>query len=407
MMAFLLPLFAMASGPVAVPEPSEAAMRFYRSGVALWWIGQLWVLAFPIAMLVTGASARLRSTAERMTRRRLLSTGLYGVMYVTLFAVASLPLEFYAGFLRPHEYGLAAKSYTVAKWLADEAKGLGVSASLAFVLIIPTYHALRGLPRAWPWAITIGSIPIGFAMMFLAPLVIDPMFDTFGPMKNPNLEAKIRTLAERSGIEGSRIYEVDKSAKSKVVNAYVKGFLGSKRIVLYDTLIEKLDEPQVLFVMGHEMGHYVLGHVARSMALGTLGILVLTLSLRWAATRAIARFGGRFGFDRLDDVASLPLLLVLGNLLILAASPVAMAYSRHQEHEADRFALELTRDNHAGASAFVTMQHENLSNPRPGWLSVLWRSTHPTLAERIEFCNAYRPWESNQPRRYESLFREP
>ena len=407
MTALLVPLFALADAPVAVPEASASAMRFYRSGVALWWIVQLWILAVPALLLITGTSARMRSTVERLTRRRWLATGFYGVMYVTLFALASLPLGFYSGYLRPHEYGLAPEKFTVIRWLVDEAKELGVSAALAFALLIPSYFTLRRLPRGWPWAVTLGYLPISFALMFLAPIVVDPIFDPFGPMKDAKLEAKIRTLADRAGIEGGRIYEVDKSERTNAINAYVKGFLGSKRIVLYDTLIAKLDERQVLFVMGHEMGHYVLGHVVRSMLLGTLGVLVLTLYLRWAGNAVIRRFGERFGLVSLDDVATLPLLLVLGNLFVLAASPIGMAYSRYQEHEADRFALELTRDNRAGALSFVTMQHENLNNPRPGPLSVLWRSTHPSLADRIEFCNTYRPWDTGAPRRYESLFREP
>lgn len=407
MSALLIPLLAFVDDPVAVPVASALAMRYYRSGVAIWWISQLWTLSIPLLLLVTGTSARLRSTAQRITGRRWLATGLYGVMYVTLFSVASLPFAFYTGYMRPHEYGLAASTYTPLVWLADEVKELAVSALMAFVLIIPAYNALRRLPRSWPIAITLGYIPISFALMFLAPIVVDPMFDHFGPMKDATLEAKIRNLADRAGIEGGRIYEVDKSKRSKAINAYVKGFLGSKRIVLYDTLIQKLDERQVLFVMGHEMGHYVLGHVARSMLLGTIGVLALTLFLRSAGLAMVSRFGNRFGFLTLDDVASLPLFLLLGNLFVLTASPIGLAYSRYQEHEADRFALELTHDNHAGASSFVTMQQENLSNPRPGPLSVLWRSTHPSLAERIEFCNAYRPWASGGTRSYESRFRDP
>lgn len=391
---------------VAVPEPSAKAMRYYRSGLVLWGFSQLWSVAVPAVFLASGLSARLRRLAGRFGRSWFLTVGLYGVMYVVLDELVTMPLIYYASFVRPRAYGMAAEGYTFGLWLADAAKGLGVTAALAFCLLWMPYLALRKMPRRWPWAVAIGYVPVAFGMMFLAPVVVDPLFDKFGPMKDKPLEAKILALADRAGIEGGRVYEVEKGTRTKAVNAYVKGLLGTHRIVLWDTLVRKLDERQVLFVMGHEMGHYALGHVVRSILLGGLGVLVLCLLVQRGAAAALGRFGGRFGFDRLDDVASLPLALVLGNLLVLAFNPIGMAYSRHQEHEADRFALELTRDNHAGASGFAAMMDVNLGNPRPGLLSVLWRSTHPPAGERIDFCNTYRPWETGAPRRYEGLFRK-
>ncbi len=395
------------SEAVAVPEPSAKAMRYYRSGLVLWGVGQVWVVVVPAVFLVSGLSARLRRVASRSGRSWFLTVGLYGVMYVVLNELVTMPLIYYAGFVRPWEYGLAAEGYTFGFWLLDVAKSLGVTTALALGLLWMPYLALRTMPRRWPWAVAIGYVPVAFGLMYLAPVVVDPLFDTFGPMKDKPLEAKILALADRAGIEGGRVYEVEMGTRTKAVNAYVKGLLGTHRIVLWDTLTQKLDDRQVLFVMGHEMGHYALGHVVRSILLGAVAVLVLCFLVRRGAAVVLRRFGGRFGFDRLDDVASLPLALVLGNLLILAFSPVGMAYSRHQEHEADRFALELTHDNRAGASGFVAIQRENLGNPRPGRLSVLWRSTHPPLGERIDFCNTYRPWESGEPRRYEGLFRKP
>ena len=119
----------------------------------------------------------------------------------------------------------------------------------------------------------------------------------------------------------------------------------------------------------------------------------------------IARFRDRFGFTELSDIASLPLVLVLTGVLGFVITPVAAGYSRWQEHEADRFGLEITRDNHAAASAFVRLQEENLSVPRRSLLYKLWRADHPLLGERIDFCNGYHPWLENRPGRYEHLFR--
>ncbi len=243
-------------------------------------------------------------------------------------------------------------------------------------------------------------------VMFLEPIWVAPLFNRFGPMKDKQLEGRILALAHQAGIEGGRVFEVDKSVDTKMVNAYVTGLWGSKRIVLWDTLLARLDSRQVQFVMAHEMGHYVLHHVWLGILLGFVGILAGLYLVDRLSGMMLARWKGRFGFDQLGDIASLPLVALIFQLVFLAMMPVGLMCSRWMEHEADRFALELTRDNHAAATAFVRLEEENLANPRPGPLYVLWRGSHPSLGERIEFANGYRPWEHGQPLRYGGLFRE-
>jgi STE24 endopeptidase len=223
-------------------------------------------------------------------------------------------------------------------------------------------------------------------------------------MKDRGLERRILDLASRAGIQGSRVYEVDKSRDTKTVNAYVTGFMGTKRIVLWDTLIAKLEPDEVLVVMGHEMGHYVLGHVVRSIALSTFGALLVLYLVHRSSGYALRRFGPWLGISALHDPAALPLLAVLIQGVALLTSPVALAYSRAQEHEADRFALELTRANRSAGLAFAKLQGENLSIPYPHPLVKFLRSTHPPIGERIDFCNAYRPWKTGESRWYEGLF---
>jgi Zn-dependent protease with chaperone function len=201
------------------------------------------------------------------------------------------------------------------------------------------------------------------------------------------------------------VYEVDKSVDTKAVNAYVIGLLGTKRIVLWDTLLEKLPEKEVLFIMGHEMGHYVLGHVVQGILVAS-GLVVITLLFVHLASGPILRlFALRFGFNRLSDIASLPLVIFLVNFALLFVMPVGLAFSRHVEHEADRFGLEITKDNEAAAKSFVALQKENLGVPRPNWLYEIWRGSHPSLGDRIDFCNGYRPWDTGEPLRYGYLFR--
>jgi Zn-dependent protease with chaperone function len=191
------------------------------------------------------------------------------------------------------------------------------------------------------------------------------------------------------------------------VNAYVTGFAATKRIVLWDTLLKKLNSREVQVVMAHEMGHYVLHHVVWGLLAGFCGIIVALYLVYRLSNVLMRRHKKWFGFDELSSIASLPLLWFLMQAIVLVFMPVGMALSRHIEHEADRFALELTHDNHAMATAFARLQSENLSNPRPGWLYMLWRGSHPSLGERIDFANEYRPWEHGEALQYGDLFRDP
>ncbi|HET9209189.1 MAG TPA: M48 family metalloprotease [Thermoanaerobaculia bacterium] len=391
------------SGPVPVPPPSEKAMRYYRSGNVLWVIATIWGLLVPALLLFTGFSARLRDAARGIGRNWFFTVAVYGILFTIAAAILSLPLDYYSGFIRPHAYGLSDQ--TAAKWWSDEVKGLIVGCiGIALLLWIP-YLLLRKSPRRWWLYSGLAAFPLLVLLLFVTPIWIEPLFNQFGPMHDKALESRILALADRAGIEGSRVYEVNKSVDTKTVNAYVTGFGGSKRIVLWDTALAKLSPPEVLFVMGHEMGHYVLGHTWQLILLGTALALFGAWVIHRTAGELIARFRARFGFTELADVASLPLMALLFSVISLVLAPAILAFGRHVEHEADRFGLEITRDNHDCATAFVKLQQENLSNPRPGLLYKLWRADHPPLGERIDFCNEYRPLETGQPLRYGSKIR--
>jgi Zn-dependent protease with chaperone function len=393
-----------ATATIPVPEPSALAVQYYRSGHLIWAGATALELLVPAALLFTGLSARLRDLARRIARGRwFLTVASYGAAYVLVQAIVLLPFAWYAGFVRQHAYGLSTES--AGEWLADWGKATAITALVAALVLWIPYRLLRASPRRW-WLWTgLLTTPLTALAMIVAPVWIAPLFDEYGPMRDPALEARIHQLAARAGIPDSRIYEVRKSDETRQVNAYVTGLGGTKRIVLWDTLVDRLEPDEVLFVMGHEMGHFVLRHtltvILGATLLTTLSLFVVHRVAGWL----IARFHQRFGFDRLDDVASLPLLLLVGGVVMLAMTPAALAVSRWQEREADRFGLEITRDNQAAARAFVRLQDENLAVPRTGLLYRLWRGSHPDLADRIEFANRYRPWLRGDPLRYGDRFR--
>jgi STE24 endopeptidase len=397
------PATADADG-IPVPEPSAKALRYYQSGNVLWVAATLWGLAVPALLLFTGFSARLRDWAGAIGRRWFGTIAVYAVLYLAVVYLLDLPLSYYADFVREHAYDLSNQS--LAQWLGDSLKSLLVTLVVAVATLWLPYLLLRKSPRRWWLYTALAAVPLLALLLLIQPVLIAPLFDDFGPMQDKALEAKILALADRAGIEGGRVLEVNKSEDTEAVNAYVAGLLDTKRIVLWDTLLAKLNPDQVLVVMGHEMGHYVLGHIWTLFALLCLLVLATLYAVHRSLGFLIRRYSHRFGFNDPADVASLPLLVLLFSAFFLLAQPMALAYSRHIERDADRFGLEITRDNHAMATAFTILQHTNLAYPRPGPLYVLWRSRHPSIAERIEFANRYRPWEQGQPLTYGRYFGE-
>ncbi|MDX1388050.1 MAG: M48 family metallopeptidase [Acidobacteriota bacterium] len=391
-----------ADGPVAVPEITARAMSYYRSGNWLWAFKHLWALIVPAIILFTGLSARIRDGARAIGRNWYFTIGVYFALYTLIIFVIELPLAYYQGFARPHAYDLS--NQTFGKWFGDSFKELFLNIAAGFMFLWILYGLLRLSPKRWWLYVGLALIPVLLFIYLISPVWVDPLFHDYGPLEDKELEAKVLALAERAGVEGTDVYEVDLSVDTKALSAWVTGFLNTKRIVLTDNIIAAMTDEEVLFVVGHETAHYVLGHMPRIVIFLAVVFMAALWVVHLFSAGLIQRFKHRFGFDQLSDVASLPLILLLFSLASFVITPATMAFVRWHEREADRFALEITQTNSAGARAFVKLQHTNLGNPRPGMLYKLWRSSHPTLAERIEFCNDYRPWETGEPLVYAEYF---
>lgn len=389
---------------VPVPEPSEKALAYHRSGNVLWVVNTIWGLLVPAVILFTGFSARIRTWAQSLGRKWFFVVGVYFVIFAVITFVIDLPLSYYQGYVRQHAYGLS--NQTFQKWASDQLTGLMVGIVMGVLFLWVPYLLLAKSPRRW-WLYTgLLSIPFIVLVALVQPIWIDPLFNKFGAMKDKTLEADILRLAERAGIEGSRVFEVAKSEDTNAINAYVAGVGGTKRIVLWDTILAKLERRELLVVMGHEMGHYVLAHVWKIILVLSSLIVVMLYAIHRVVGWILERYRTRLGFSALSDVASLPLILILFGAGSLVVTPISLAVQRHFEHEADRFGLEITRDNRSAAEAFVKLQQENLAVPRPGRLYQWWRASHPSLGERIDFSNDYRPWETGGPLVYADRFKD-
>lgn len=389
---------------IVVPAPTDQALRYFRGGNVIWAIEQVLGLALPAVLLWTGFSAALRTFAARFGRGHFYPTlVVYFVLLSTLLFVIDLPLAYWVQFAREHAYGLSTQR--LSKWIGDQLKSLGLGMALGALLLWIPFWLLAHSPARW-WLWTGGlSLPFFVLTLLIGPIWIAPLFNKFGPMSDPAREAEVLAVARQAGVEGARVFQVDKSVDTSKVNAYVTGVGRTKRIVLWDTLLARLSPRQTDFVVGHELGHYVLGHVVVNVLLSSALTVAGLFGVHRLSGLVLSRFGHRMGFDRLTDVAALPLLMLLLTLFSLVLTPALLAISRHHEREADRFGLELTHDNDAAATAFIALQLQNLGVPRPGWLFKLFRASHPPIGERVDFINAYHPWREGSPGRYESYLR--
>jgi STE24 endopeptidase len=380
---------------VAVPPATAEALTYHRDLDWLWLADQLFALGIPLLLLFSGLGARLCRWCSRITGGRWFWTlALFAALYLAVTWVLSFPLDFAENFLHQHAFGLSNQSF--GRWLQNELVGLAVNSVMAGLTLWLPYLLLQRSPRRWWLWSTVGLAPLFVVLVVLQPIWISPLFNHFGPLDDKALETSILAEAARGGITEAPVFVMDQSSDSKRPGAYVAGLLGTTRIVLFDTLVQDMTPDEVLFVVGHEMKHYLLGDVWKLVG-GFLAVLLVGLLVIDRLGRAaIRRWSGAFGFDRLDDPASLPLLGVLFTLVLLVATPGLNLISQGIEHEADRFGLELAQNNDAAANAFVKLQAEALGVPEPGWLERVFRMDHPALKDRIDFANRYHPWIDGQ-----------
>ena len=379
-----------AVAPVSIPEPTPLAVRYYQSGNALFVASTLWGFAVPALIFFSGLSARLRDVSRRARRHWYLELMIYFVLFALIYFAANVPLDYYSDFSRPHEFGLS--SQTFGKWLNDELLNLGLDLiGGALVLWIPFLLLKRAAERWWLYTWFAG-VPILFCLAFIQPIWIEPLFNHFGPMQDQVLLSRIVDLAHRAGIDGAHVFQVNKSVDTDELNAYVAGIGSTKRIVVWDTTLKAFTPDETTVTMAHEMGHYALGHVWKGLLFLSMALLAGLWLIHLCVGRILRRFSLRTGVKEPGDIAALPLLILLFSVFAFLLTPPLLAVSRHFEHEADRFALDLTHDNHTCAMVFVKFIRHDLAYPTPSRLIQILRASHPSAGERISFCNRYHPW---------------
>ena len=376
----------------------ERAQQLHDSGNRYWILKTVGSIALLTFWIGSGLSARLRDSLLRRTGQGLRVVIIYWLLFVGLCSFFWLVYAFFAGHLRLHAFGLSKQSF--GRWLSQAGKEIALLAVVGASVIWIPYWLHRKYRRTW-WLLTgIGLAALVVITTLVTPIWIDPLFFDFVQLEDRELEEKLLRIAARCGIEADRIYQINVSADSRAVNAYVNGIFGTARIVIWDTTLRGLRHDQIEFIMAHEMGHYVLGHVYTAVMWACLAAVVATGLAVAICSQIIKKLGKRLKIRGTDDVAAMPLFMLIALLMWLVSTPITLMVSRHTEHEADVFGLEVTQDNAVAESTFLRMRKINLSVARHGWFYKLFRSTHPSSGERLAFVRSYRPWEKDQPLRF-------
>jgi STE24 endopeptidase len=350
------PLYAVRLTELALGVAVPGALAFGRAGrlvdgISWWWL----------EVLVLSATVVLAGT------------------------LAQLPLSLYR-YRHERRWGFSTQS--LGGWAADRLKSVAVGLILLSAALLGLVGAARAFPDAWPLVAGAGAAILVLLLSFVAPVVLEPIFNRFGPLADERLAGELHGLAERAGVPVRDVLVADASRRTRKHNAYVSGLGRTRRVVLWDTLLERSGEPALKLVVAHELGHRRFRHVAWGTALGMAGAAASVVVL-WACLES------DWLLDALEvsgaaDPGVVPFAVFLFTALDLAATPLGAALSRRFERSADRFSLELTNDPESYEATHLALSRENLSDLDPPRVYHLALHGHPTAPERLAAGRAWR-----------------
>lgn len=387
-------------------ERYEKAIAYAKAAYTLYFVSFFYGVLALFLILRWGIAAKLRDIAQRWTENRILQSMIFTPLLILLLDALHLPLRLCWHLLSLH-YQQSIQGW--GSWFRDWAKEELLGMAIAAFLVTLLFAVIRKSPRRWWLHFWFASVPIVLFLLFIMPWYIDPLFHKFRPLQetHPELVTAIEKLSERAGvaIPPQRIFLMDASIKTNQVNAYVTGIGASKRVVMWDTMLNKTTQDEALFIVGHELGHYVLGHVRDGFLFFSFGLLLALYVGYRALFWILDRWGKLWKVYGQADLAALAVLLLVLEVLSFAASPIESGFSRMQEHNADIYGLELIHgtmpdSERVAAHSFQVMGEIDLSDPNPSPFITFWLYGHPPLGERLVFAHNYDPWSKGQSPKY-------
>jgi Zn-dependent protease with chaperone function len=398
---------AAQQAPAATQEPAyslppaklQRAEALNRDENWLWAIGTVWALVYPLLFLRLHWAAGLRRFAARVASQPWVQGLIFLPLLIIAIRLLSLPLSL-AGHHLGLAYGLSIERWPA--WFWDWTKGLLVSLAVSTFVGSLLFAIVRHSRRWWLWFWLL-SLPLMLAGVFAEPLIIDPLFNHFEPLarSHPELVEQLERVVARSGekIPPDHMFLMKASEKTTEMNAYVTGFGSSKRVVVWDTSLKKSSQDEVLFIFGHELGHYVLGDVVHGLMMAAAGTLLALWLAFHLVRKLVCLYGASWQVPAVEDWSAVVVLLLVFHVFSTVSEPISNSISRYIEHRADVYGQEVVHgivpDPQAAAvHSFQTMGEESLDIPDPNPGMVFWTYSHPPTGQRAEFARDYDPWKA-------------
>jgi STE24 endopeptidase len=363
-----------------IPPAATARSNAYFEGgywLILW--DFLYTSAICLLLLNLRWSAKMRDLAMRITRFRWLQDALYWGQYLVLTSVLGFPLEFYENYVREHKYGLATQSFW--PWMGDEGKMLLVNLILGAIALVVLFAIVRKLRQTWWIWGAVAMIVLLTVSVAIGPVYLQPIFNKVTRLNDPKITVPILRMAHANGIPTNDVYQIDASRQTTRMSANVSGFANTMRITLNDNLLRRGSPEEIQAVMGHEMGHYVMNHIPKSIFFLSVVYLIFFAFLRWALNWTLARWGARWQIRGVGDPAVLPLVILLGGIFFFVLTPVLNTETRMHEKEADMFGLNAARQPDGFAQAAIHLSEYR--KMRPGKWEERIFFDHPSGYDRI------------------------
>lgn len=382
--------------PAAKLKRAEALNRDFDW---LWAIGTVWSVVYLLLFLRLHWAAKLSCFSALWAGPRWVQGLIFLPLLVVAIHLLTLPLSL-AGHHLGLAYGLSIEHWPA--WFWDWTKGLLVSIATTTLVGSLLFAIVRHAPRRWWLWFWLLSLPLMLAAVYAEPLIIDPLFNHFQPLSqsHPELVAQLEQVVARSGetIPADHMFLMKASEKTTELNAYVTGFGSSKRVVVWDTSLKKSTPDEVLFIFGHELGHYVLGDVVHGLMMAAAGALLALWLAFHIVRKLICVYWKRWEVPAIEDWSAVVVLMLVFTVFSIVSEPIGNSISRYIEHRADVYGQEIVHGIVADPQAtavhsFQTLGEESLDIPDPNPAMVFWTYSHPPIAQRAEFARDYDPWK--------------
>ncbi|MGA8212007.1 MAG: M48 family metallopeptidase [Candidatus Sulfotelmatobacter sp.] len=380
------------------PDKLAKAEALYKTRTMLYLFGTVFGIVVLGLLLKLRVAPAFRDLAERVSQNSFLQALVFVPLLTLSIAIISLPIDIYEQHTS-RAYGLSVQGWL--SWAGDWCKAEGVLLVILVPMVFGLFRVIRKSPQRWWFYFWLLTLPFLVLLIFVTPVILDPMFNTFEPLekKQPLLVSEIEKVTRRGGlsIPRDRMFEMEASEKVTTYNAYVTGIGVTKRVVVWDNTSRDLTVPETLFVFGHEMGHYVLNHVYKGLAFFSAMMLAGLWLGRRIVLALLARWGEAWHIRGINDLAALPVLMLALSLLTLVSEPIGNTFSRYLEHQADIYGLEVTHglfpnNGEVAASSLQKLGEKSYDYPTPNRVLVFWSYDHPSIPDRIRFCLHYDPW---------------